>query len=117
MSRFFGRGTDHLGFLNMKLRDLMGFATLAHELIQNADDAVNTTSMSFDIRTEVLVVDNDGSFSDCSHPEDSTCPWKTDSARNRCATFTGFAPSPAATNVSKKIRQELSESALPPCTN
>ena len=70
---------DYLGDLGAKLRDLRGYATLAHELIQNADDAPGALSMSFDVRTDALIVDNDGLFSDCGKAEDEDeCPWKVD---------------------------------------
>ena len=36
--RYLSQGVDYLGFLEAKLRDLRGIATLACELIQNADD-------------------------------------------------------------------------------
>src|SRR4051794_15032503 len=55
---------DFLGFLSSKLRDLRGYATLAHELTQNADDAPGVTSLTFDVRRDALVVENDGSFRD-----------------------------------------------------
>jgi hypothetical protein len=35
----YGRAIDYLGALGKTLRDLTGYATLAHELIQNAEDA------------------------------------------------------------------------------
>ena len=53
------RTIDYLGDLGAKLRDLQGYRTLAHELIQNADDAP-ASWMSFDIRQDALVLDNDG---------------------------------------------------------
>lgn len=82
---FLSRGIDYLGDLGAKLRDLQGYRTLAHELIQNADDAVDATSMIFDVRDDALVVDNDGVFSDCHQIESSECPWKLDAARqHRC---------------------------------
>jgi hypothetical protein len=46
-AEYLSRGIDYLGDLGAKLRDLQGFATLAHELIQNADDAAGATRMSF----------------------------------------------------------------------
>src|SRR5215475_13193487 len=58
------RGIDYLGDLGAKLRDLQGDRTLAYELIQNADDPT-ATSMCFDVTNEALIVDNDGTFSDC----------------------------------------------------
>ncbi len=67
------RGIDHLGWLNAQLRDLSGPETLASELIQNADDAPEAISISFDINDDALVVDNDGIFVDCRHAEEDVC--------------------------------------------
>jgi hypothetical protein len=70
-------GIDHLGALANALGDLMGFATLAYELIQNADDAEGAAEIVFDARDDGLLVRNNGVFSDCDRqelaPED--CPW------------------------------------------
>src|SRR5689334_21941738 len=63
---------DTLGFFNAQLRDLRGFLTLAHELIQNADDA-KASKIIFDARDEALVAENDSVFSDCGRVVDSTC--------------------------------------------
>ena len=60
-STFLSRSIDYLGDLGAKLRDLQGYGTLTHELIQNADDAP-ASWMSFDIRQDALVLDNDGVF-------------------------------------------------------
>ncbi len=68
------RGIDHLGWLNAQLRDLSGYATLASELIQNADDAPEATFISFDVTDDALVVDNDGYFTDCGQAEASERP-------------------------------------------
>jgi len=88
------RGTDHLGFLNSTLRNLLGYSTLAHELIQNADDAPNTTSMSFDVRDDGVIVDNDGLFTDCGELDSEEwrldCPWKHDDQRRRMCDFHRF---------------------------
>ncbi len=78
MSKYLSRGIDYLGDLGAKLRDLQGYRTLAYELIQNADDARNATSMVFDVRDDGLIVDNDGQFSDCGEIDESECPWKQD---------------------------------------
>ena len=67
------RGINHLGWLNAQLRDLSGPATLASELIQNADDAPDATSISFDITDEALIVDNNGYFLDCGQAEEDVC--------------------------------------------
>ncbi len=85
-TKYLSRGIDHLGDLGAKLRDLQGFSTLAHELIQNADDVPKATSISFDVCNHALIVDNDGVFSDCQQVnEKKECPWKTDSAiEHRC---------------------------------
>lgn len=67
--RHISRGIDYLNDLGAKLRDLTGFMTLAHELIQNADDAPRATEMAFDVCGDALVVDNNGVFSDCGNAE------------------------------------------------
>jgi len=74
--RYLSRGIDYLNDIGAKLRDLKGFNTLAHELIQNAEDSEGVTWMSFDIRNDALVVDNDGVFSDCGQAEEPSCPWR-----------------------------------------
>src|SRR5438552_3940447 len=90
MSTFLSRGIDYLGDLGAKLRDLQGYRTLAHELIQNADDAPTATSMTFDVRIDALVVDNDGVFRDCGQIEESECPWKQDGIHNHRCDFHRF---------------------------
>ena len=88
--QFLSRGIDYLGDLGAKLRDLQGYRTLAHELIQNADDAARATSMSFDVGDEALVVDNDGVFSDCGQVEETECPWSTDGTHGHRCDFHRF---------------------------
>ncbi len=75
---FLPQGIDYLGFLNAQLRDLRGYRTLANELIQNADDTPGATSISFDVRDDRLIVQNDGVFSDCGHVRNRACPWQSD---------------------------------------
>ncbi len=83
-STFLSRRIDYLGDLGAKLRDLQGYGTLAHELIQNADDAP-ASWMSFDIRQDALVLDNDGVFSGCEDIEAPECLWRTnDNDAHRC---------------------------------
>ncbi len=60
---------NYLGFLEAQLRDLHGIATLAYELIQNADDVLGdedgrfpATRLAFNITDEALLVTNDGVF-------------------------------------------------------
>lgn len=61
-------GVNFLGFLAQELGDLSGAGTLAHELIQNADDAKNdegelcASEIVFDVRDDALVVRNDAVF-------------------------------------------------------
>ena len=61
-------GVNFLNYLSQQLADLDGNKTLAHELIQNADDAKDdagklaATQISFDIRDDALVVRNDSVF-------------------------------------------------------
>ena len=70
--RSLSRSIDYLGEIGAKLRDLQGYATLIHELIQNADDAL-ASRMSFDICADALVLDNDGVFSECEDVETPEC--------------------------------------------
>jgi hypothetical protein len=88
--RYLSRGIDYLGDLGAKLRDLQGYRALAHELIQNADDAPTATSMSFDVGEEALIVDNDGVFTDCGQVDANECAWKTDGIRNHRCDFHRF---------------------------
>ena len=59
---------NYFGFLSKELGDLRGATTLAHELIQNADDAKNdagelsASRITFDVRDDALVVSNDAVF-------------------------------------------------------
>lgn len=62
------QSVDYLGFLEAKLRDLRGIATLIHELLQNADDVHDeegkpaATRITFDVCDDALIVENDGVF-------------------------------------------------------
>jgi len=84
------RGNDHLGFIEATLRDLAGYSTLANELIQNADDATDADEMSFDIRNDALVVENNGVFRDCLQQELPECPWFVDPAVDVRCDFHSF---------------------------
>jgi hypothetical protein len=81
--QYLSRGTDHLGSLQRTLRDLVGYRTLANELTQNADDSgtanesCRATAITFDVRKDRLIVENDGRFSDCGSITDAQCAWKT----------------------------------------
>ncbi|MCI0393855.1 MAG: hypothetical protein L0322_02805, partial [Chloroflexi bacterium] len=67
-SRFLSQSVNYLGFLEARLRDVQGVATLVYELAQNADDVKDEDGqpgarwISFDVRDEALVVENDGRF-------------------------------------------------------
>lgn len=101
MGTYLPRGVDHLGFIEAKLRDLRGFATLAHELIQNADDAkANAKLISFNVCDDALIVDNDGKFSDCGEMEERNCPWKYDSEIGHSCDFHRFR------NVASRDKRE-----------
>ena len=64
------QGINYLGFLSRQLGDLAGKTTLAHELIQNADDAkddsgrLSATRIRFNVTNKALVVSNDAVFRD-----------------------------------------------------
>ena len=90
-SKYLSRTTNYLGDLGAKLRDLQGYSTLAHELIQNADDA-HASSMSFNILPNALILDNDGIFSDCECHDNDTlqCPWTHDGKHNHQCDFHRF---------------------------
>jgi hypothetical protein len=84
------RGLDYLGDLGSKLKDLQGFATLAYELIQNADDVPDVSEIRFDVRDDALYVENNGRFSDCKAIEQRECPWRNNPVINRRCDFHRF---------------------------
>ena len=65
---YLSQGVNYLGFLSEQLGDLRGITTLAHELIQNADDAkddagkLSATRITFDLKDDALIVSNDAVF-------------------------------------------------------
>ena len=67
------RGFDHIGTLRSRLGDLQGFATLAYELVQNAEDA-GAAWLRFDVRHDGLSVDNGSVFSSCGQLVSDPCP-------------------------------------------
>lgn len=78
-------GIPYLGFLSGRLGDLAGYATMANELIQNADDATGATAISFDVTDAALIVDNNGVFTDCGEQHLTDCPWlKLPEKGHRC---------------------------------
>lgn len=81
------RDADYLGIIREKLGDLAGFETLAHELIQNAEDSGSASTVTFDVCDEALIVDNDGQFADCGDPTTTTCVWKDDRSRGYSCDF------------------------------
>ena len=88
-STFLSKSIDYLGNLGAKLSDLQGYATLAHELIQNADDAP-ASWMSFDIREDALILDNDGVFSECKDGGAPECSWSSDGIHDHKCDFHRF---------------------------
>lgn len=93
---YLSRGLNYLGELGAKLRDLRGTSTLAHELVQNAEDAIkgiacpsrSQATITFHIDQDALTVDNGGVFSDCGQQELRECPWKH--VQNRPCDFHSF---------------------------
>ncbi len=67
---YLSQGINYLGFLSQQLGDLQGIRSLAHELIQNADDAKDESGLlaarkiSFDVTDQALIVSNDALFRD-----------------------------------------------------
>ncbi len=65
---YLSQSFNFLGTLAQKLGDLAGKTTLAHELIQNADDAkddsgrLSATRITFDVTDTALLVSNDAVF-------------------------------------------------------
>ena len=65
---YLSQGVNYLGFIVQQLGDLRGKTTLAHELIQNADDAkddsgrLSATRIAFDVTDDALSVSNDAVF-------------------------------------------------------
>lgn len=84
---YLSQGVDYLGFLNAKLRDLEGWATLANELIQNADDAAGATCIGLDVTEAALIVSNDAQFSDCGAVHKSRCAWDAVGDGRKCCDF------------------------------
>lgn len=89
-ANYLSKSIDYLGDLGAKLRDLRGFRTLAHELIQNADDAPTATEMTFDLSDRGLIVENNGTFTDCGNQELPECPWKNDGTHGHRCDFHRF---------------------------
>lgn len=87
---FLSQGIDYLGFLNAKLRDLKGWATLLNELVQNADDPEDATRITLDVTDEALIVANDGLFTDCGAIEQSRCGFDNVGDGRTCCDFHAF---------------------------
>lgn len=87
---FLSQGIDYLGFLNAKLRDLKGWATLANELVQNADDAKGATRVVFNVTDSALIVENDAQFSDCGAIEETRCGYDIAGDGKICCDFHAF---------------------------
>jgi len=100
---FLSKSIDYLGSLGARLRDLQGYATLAHELIQNADDApASWMSFNIDTRLDALILDNDGVVNHCGNVEAPECPWSSDGTHNHKCDFHRLR----STDSGDKRRQE-----------
>ena len=77
--------SNYLGDLKAKLRDLSGPDTLANELTQNADDA-EATLITFDVRDDALLVENNAVFKDCGDMEvgPQECSWLSNGIGHMC---------------------------------
>jgi hypothetical protein len=72
------RDSNYLENMARTLQDLKGFRTLAHELIQNADDCPAARCLVFELCSDRLEVRDDGGFSRCDDPRASDCSWRRD---------------------------------------
>lgn len=86
--KFLGRGINYLGALGARPRDLQGFATLAFELIQNADDAPGATQIRFIVSDTEIVVANDAALV-MKSPEGILTESQGSQSVNRSATVSG----------------------------
>lgn len=92
MADFLSQDSDYHDLLRTKLGDLQGADTLIHELAQNAHDSyrdeartLRATRISFDIRDDGLLVENDGVFSSCGDVQATECLWQAeDPTHERC---------------------------------
>ncbi|WP_417688996.1 DUF3883 domain-containing protein [Roseibium sp.] len=66
---------DLCGNIEQALKALQGYGVMALELIQNADDA-HAKTLSFDVRSDALFVNNDANFTKCDLTE-RKCPWES----------------------------------------
>ena len=63
-----------IGNIKSHLMGMQGFASMAREIIQNADDS-GAQTIKFDIREDNLAVWNNAELSNCEVIDE--CPWKT----------------------------------------
>ena len=89
------RSWDHLEAIASTLSNLRGAGALAHELIQNADDAQSATELTFRFDDEALTVIDDGGFRKCDNLPSAVCAWERDGSR--CCDFHAFAKIGGAT--------------------
>jgi hypothetical protein len=95
------RGVDYLGIIGANLRNLTGIKSLAHELIQNADDAPDASWIAFDVRPEALIVSNDGVFSDCGSRTAPECE-----TESRDATLCDFHSFRRVAGGAKRLKED-----------
>lgn len=88
-SGFASQGVHYLGFLKAKLGDLRGTASLANELIQNADDA-QAKRLWVEVTGQALVVRNDALFKQCDDVYAEACSWEQEGEDRKCCDFHAF---------------------------
>src|SRR4051794_16137951 len=83
---YLSRGFDHVETIARALQNLRGAGALAHELMQNADDAVGATSLTFRFGPDALEVIDNGGFESCGDLGAKTCAWdgRRRNAKRRC---------------------------------
>ncbi len=84
--RYLSQDIDYIDTLRTVLKGLQGFATMALELIQNADDA-GAEWIEFDFRSDMLIVRNSSVFSECQNIATDRCNWLEDPNRTYSCDF------------------------------
>lgn len=82
-SKYLPQEIDFTDFLRTQLQGLVGFKSLTHELLQNADDA-RAERVEFDFRADALVVANSSQFTDCGRLGETRCPLVADEQGSAC---------------------------------
>jgi hypothetical protein len=81
---YVSRSINYVQWIAAQLGDLEGFAAMAYELIQNADDS-KASEIEFRVTDAGLQVTNDQAFSSCAAPfGQEPCPWKATDGDTSC---------------------------------